>query len=63
MLEAGAFSFRDVVDIISFHVGLQANMRTFMKVKHRYMSEAYPAWTALGITELAVPAAASSKSK
>jgi enamine deaminase RidA (YjgF/YER057c/UK114 family) len=55
VLEAAGLSFRDVVDITSFHVGLQANMRTFMKVKDRYVSEPYPAWTAIGITELAVP--------
>jgi enamine deaminase RidA (YjgF/YER057c/UK114 family) len=55
VLEAAGLSFRDVVDITSFHVGLQANMRTFMKVKDRYLSEPYPAWTEIGITELAVP--------
>jgi enamine deaminase RidA (YjgF/YER057c/UK114 family) len=55
VLEAAGLSFRDVVDITSFHVGLQSNMRTFMKVKDRYVSEPYPAWTAIGITELALP--------
>jgi enamine deaminase RidA (YjgF/YER057c/UK114 family) len=57
VLEAARLSFRDVVDITSFHVGLHANMRTFMKVKvkDRYVGEPYPAWTAIGITELAVP--------
>jgi enamine deaminase RidA (YjgF/YER057c/UK114 family) len=55
VLEAAGLSFRDVVDITSFHVGLQASMRTFMKVKDRYVSEPYPAWTAIGITELALP--------
>jgi enamine deaminase RidA (YjgF/YER057c/UK114 family) len=54
-LEAAGLSFRDVVDITSFHVGLQANMRTFMKVKDRYVTDPYPAWTAIGITELAIP--------
>ncbi len=53
---AGA-SFADVVDMTTFHVGLQANLRTFAKVKDRYLKAPYPAWTAIGITELAVPGA------
>jgi enamine deaminase RidA (YjgF/YER057c/UK114 family) len=55
VLESAGLSFHDVVDITSFHVGLQANMRKFMEVKDRFVSEPYPAWTAIGITELAVP--------
>jgi enamine deaminase RidA (YjgF/YER057c/UK114 family) len=54
-LETAGLSFSDVVDITSFHVGLQSQMRTFMKVKDRYLKEPYPAWTAIGITELAIP--------
>ena len=53
---AGA-SFADVIDITTFHVGLQANLRTFAKVKDRYVQAPYPSWTAIGITELAVPGA------
>ena len=52
--EAGA-SFADVVEMTTFHVGLQQNLGKFMKVKDRYVSKPYPAWTAIGITELAVP--------
>ena len=51
---AGA-SFAAVIDVTTFHVGLQAHLRTFAKVKDRYLPEPYPAWTAIGITELAVP--------
>jgi enamine deaminase RidA (YjgF/YER057c/UK114 family) len=36
-------------------VGLQQNLGKFMKVKDKYLSKPYPAWTAIGITELAVP--------
>jgi enamine deaminase RidA (YjgF/YER057c/UK114 family) len=55
VLGAAGLSFADVVEITTFHVGLQANLRTFMKVKDRFLKEPYPAWTAIGITELAVP--------
>ena len=52
--EAGA-SFSDVVELTTFHVGLQQNMRTFAKVKDEYLRKPYPAWTAIGVTELAMP--------
>ena len=48
-------SFADVIEMTTFHVGLQANLRTFAKVKDRYLRPPYPAWTAIGVTELAVP--------
>jgi enamine deaminase RidA (YjgF/YER057c/UK114 family) len=55
VLSAGGASFSDIVDITTFHVGLQTNMRAFTKVKDQYVSAPYPAWTAIGISELAFP--------
>jgi len=55
VLSAAGASLGDVVDLTTFHVGLHANMRAFTKVKDRYVSEPYPAWTAIGISELAFP--------
>jgi enamine deaminase RidA (YjgF/YER057c/UK114 family) len=55
VLTAGGASISDVVDITTFHVGLQANLRAFMKVKDQYVTAPYPAWTAIGISELAFP--------
>jgi len=55
VLSAGGASFGDIVDITTFHVGLQTNMRAFTKVKDQYVSAPYPAWTAIGISELAFP--------
>ena len=52
--EAGA-SFADVVELTTFHVGLQQNLGKFAKVKDEYLRKPYPAWTAIGITELAMP--------
>jgi enamine deaminase RidA (YjgF/YER057c/UK114 family) len=51
---AGA-AFSDVVEMTTFHVGLQKNLATFMKVKDRYVMAPYPAWTAIGVSELAIP--------
>ena len=56
VLEAAGGSLDDVVEMTTFHVGLQANMRTFIStMKQHLTSEPWPAWTAIGITELAIP--------
>lgn len=57
VLTAAGTSFKDVIDMTTFHVGLQQHLPTFMKVKDRYLQAPYPAWTAIGITELALPGA------
>ena len=57
VLEAAGVSFPDVLEYTSYHVGLQATVATFMKVRDQFLSEPWPAWTAIGITELAVPGA------
>ena len=55
VLAAAGLTFADVVEMTTFHVGLQQHLATFMKVKDRYVEKPYPAWTAIGITELAFP--------
>ena len=57
VLEAAGASFADVVEMTTFHVGLQTHLRTFMGVKDRYLQAPYPAWTAIGVSELAFPGA------
>jgi len=47
----------DIVEYTSYHVGLKATMADFMEVRDKYLAEPWPAWTAIGITELAVPGA------
>ncbi len=54
LAEAG-LDFGDVVEITTFHVGLRQHLGAFMRVKDRYLAEPYPAWTAIGVSELAVP--------
>lgn len=55
VLSAAGASMSDVVDLTTFHVGLHQNIRAFSKVKDRYVTAPYPAWTAIGISELAFP--------
>lgn len=56
LAEAGA-GYGDIVEYTSYHVGLQAHLADFMKARDEVLFEPWPAWTAIGITELAVPGA------
>ncbi len=56
LAEAG-LGFGDVIELTTFHVGLMQHMGAFMHVKDSYLPEPYPAWTAIGVSELAVPGA------
>ncbi len=55
VLKTAGVSFADIVEMTTFHVDLRKNIGAFSKVKDRYIREPYPAWTAIGITELAFP--------
>lgn len=57
VLDEAGVDFADITEMTTFHVNLQENLETFMGVKDRYLKEPYPAWTAIGITELAIPGA------
>jgi enamine deaminase RidA (YjgF/YER057c/UK114 family) len=56
VLEAAGADFGDVVEITSFHVGME-HLGVFGKVKDDYLKEPYPAWTAIGSSALAIPGA------
>jgi enamine deaminase RidA (YjgF/YER057c/UK114 family) len=56
VLKAAGCTMDDVVEMTTFHVGLQQNMRAFMAAKRAAMTgPPHPAWTAIGIVELAIP--------
>ncbi|MBM4256937.1 MAG: RidA family protein [Deltaproteobacteria bacterium] len=55
VLTTAGVTFDEVIEMTTFHVGLQKNLAAFMKVKDKYMNAPYPSWTAIGITELAFP--------
>ena len=57
VLSAAGLGFGDIAEITSFHVGLRDHLAVFMKVKDEFVKEPYPAWTAIGVSELAVPGA------
>ena len=56
VLAAAGCTPADVVEMTSFHVGLQQHMRAFMAAKRDAMvGPPHAAWTAIGVVELAVP--------
>jgi len=57
VLAQAGVGFGDVVEITTFHVGLQQHLGLFARVKDRFLADPYPAWTAIGISELAFPGA------
>jgi enamine deaminase RidA (YjgF/YER057c/UK114 family) len=52
--EAGA-SMGDIVELTTFHTALQRDIEIFAKVKDEFIPARYPAWTAVGLSELALP--------
>lgn len=55
VLDAAGFSLSDVVEMTSFHVNMSETLGAFMAARDGAMSEPWPAWTAIGCTELAIP--------
>jgi enamine deaminase RidA (YjgF/YER057c/UK114 family) len=53
LTEAGG-SLADIVDLVTFHTSMK-DIRGFMKVKSEFIPDKYPAWTAVGVTELVLP--------
>lgn len=56
-LSAVGLSFLDVVEMTTYHVGLRSHVKQFMLVKDQFIVEPYPAWTAVGVSELVVDGA------
>ena len=54
LASAGA-SLADVVEIMTFHTHFHRDILEFIKVKDEFLPENFPAWTAIGVAELARP--------
>lgn len=55
VLEAAGATLADVVELMTFHTELQGDMQAFAQVKDQYFPDRYPSWTAVGISQLALP--------
>lgn len=54
LADAGA-SLDDIVELVSYHVGLQGHLARFVEIKNGYIREPFPTWTILEIAGLARP--------
>ncbi len=54
-LEAAGASVDHIVEMTTFHVDMSSTLGTFIAAKDAAITEPYPAWTAIGCTELALP--------
>lgn len=51
-LAQAGLDFDDVVEMTTYHVGLRKHLDKFVKVKDEFVSHPFPAWTAIGVSEL-----------
>lgn len=51
VLAAAGAQMNDIVDLTSFHTDMR-ELQLFMKVKDRYLTKDFPAWTAIGAAQL-----------
>jgi len=51
-LAVAGLTFDDVVEMTTYHVDLRRHLGAFIKVKDEFVRAPYPAWTAVGVTEL-----------
>jgi enamine deaminase RidA (YjgF/YER057c/UK114 family) len=56
LAEAGA-TWSDVVSVTTYHVGLGSQATIMLKVAEEFLRAPFPAWTAVGVTELWSPEA------
>ena len=54
LIAAGA-ALGDVVELVTYHTDLQRDMTAFFAIKDEFFPKNYPAWTAVGVTQLAYP--------
>ena len=55
VLDAAGYTLADVVEMTSFHIAMSDTLASFMKARDAAMTAPWPAWTAIGCTELAIP--------
>lgn len=56
-LEAAGSSLAEIVEMTSFHIDMSDTLAPFMAARDAVLAEPWPAWTAIGCTQLAIPSA------
>ena len=54
VLAAGDLRYDDILEMTTFHIRMRDHLDLFRQVRDRYLSAPWPAWSAIGTTELAV---------
>lgn len=57
ILEEAGLDYGHILEYTTYHVGLSKHLQAFMAVRDEFLAEPWPAWTAIGVSELAVPGA------
>lgn len=52
-LEEAKIGYSDIVEITTYHVELNRHLQEFIRTKNEFIVKPYPAWTAIGVSELA----------
>ncbi len=55
VLTHAGLSFGDVVEMTSYHVGLQRHISDFRQIRDRFVQAPYPAWTAIEVAGFVTP--------
>lgn len=55
ILKQQGLGFGDLVELVSYHVGIDGQLATFREIKDEFISADFPAWTILGVAALARP--------
>jgi enamine deaminase RidA (YjgF/YER057c/UK114 family) len=55
VLHEAGLGVTDIVDVTTYHVGLQQHIALYRRVRDRFMQGHKPPWTAIGIVELSRP--------
>jgi len=54
VIAAAGGTLADIVELVTYHTSMK-EIGAFSKVKSEFIRENYPAWTAVGVTELVMP--------
>ena len=54
-LSASDLDFSHLVEMTTYHIDLRRHLDQFIKVKDEFIAAPYPAWTAIGVSELITP--------
>lgn len=55
VLEKAGLDFSDVVEMTSYHAGLQSHIDIFRKIRAVYVRDPFPAWTAIEVSGFVTP--------